>query len=142
MDCETCKNKFSDYFSSDLPAEKAHLVKAHLDQCADCQKAYSIYVLTEQVIAKERAVPVNPFIGTRVMAGIEAMDRPVSVSLTSSLRKGLQPVFIAASIVVAIMLGISVGNAYTDSMSKTDIPTELIVLNDASMESLDLLVND
>lgn len=93
--------------------------------------------LVNQFIDEEKNVEPNPFLATRIMASVEALDRAEVGRSNLFLHKVLKPVFISISIAAAAFFGVLTGGAYTVDAPHGQVPVELSYLNDAQMESVD-----
>ena len=139
MNCQTCQTNLERYLQGNMPED----IKTHIEACETCKSAYSVMQLTEKLVHEESTIQSNPFLATRIMAKIESLDekalkyedKPVLVRL-------LQPVLVAASITLAITIGILAGNSLNQTSSYSEIPMELVYLNDAASESLSFFVNN
>ena len=58
MDCLTAKNHLSGYYDGELAVDAAALVRAHIDECADCRKELAAFERTGTLVAAAE-VPVS-----------------------------------------------------------------------------------
>jgi predicted anti-sigma-YlaC factor YlaD len=143
MHCNTCKENLEAYMNGRLPDDMMRSMKAHLNECADCKVVYTALLLSEKMIKEESLKKPNPFLATRVMAKIEALERITSGTEKAGVFSRIwQPVFITISLALAIFIGIIAGNLYRTARRPGQIPEELVYLNDAAMESLSVLMNE
>lgn len=143
MNCELCKKELEAYLEGRLPEGIRVQVKAHLDSCQDCTAVYQLESLASRVISEEMAVESNPFLATRVMAEIEAIEqRQINSIHIPVYRKVLKPAIVIISVAAAIFIGVLVGNVYQPVSDSNKIPVELTYMNDAALESVDLLSNN
>ncbi len=98
--------------------------------------------LVDRIIDEERNVQPNPFLATRIMASVEALDRVEVGRPNVFLHKVLKPVFISISIAAAAFFGVITGGAYQVDAPHGQVPVELSYLNDAKMESVDFYANN
>ncbi len=140
MNCLTCQQKIEEFQSGTLPDDLKKSIRIHLDECEDCKLAYAALVLTEKVITDEKIIDVNPFLATRVMAEIEqsGMD-DAEYSVWTVFKRSFQPALGIATIVIALFLGVVIGNNFSSAYSKNTVPEEAIFMNDAAIESIGLL---
>ena len=141
MKCSSCQKKLELYISGNLPEDVKKDVKTHLSDCAECSKIYTALMITDKMIAQEKEIKSNPFMATRVMAHIERKQE-IKTANNFGLIKILQPAFLTASIVLALFVGIYAGNSYQTTTAQNRIPEELLLMDDASMESLSFMVTE
>ena len=143
MKCNTCKENLEAYLTGGLPEDMMRSMKAHLEECADCRASYAMLLVSEKVIREESRMEPNPFLSTRVMARIEALEESVrGIEKASVFSRIWQPVFVTVSLALAIFIGVTVGNFYRPAQSAEQLPEELVYMNDAAMESLSVLMNE
>jgi hypothetical protein len=143
MNCSVCQKNLKDYLAGSLPEDMQSQMHRHIQECADCQMAYSVQLLTEKVIATEVSEQSDPFLATRVMAKIETLGKESHVDPDFSVFKRiLQPAIVVTSLAAAIVVGIFVGNLYSRAMHSNAVPEELVLLDDTSIESLNLIITE
>lgn len=143
MNCSTCQENMSGYLSEKLSEDLMNSVQKHLEVCYACNAVYSAQMLTDKVIESEVSVQSNPFLSTRIMAEIDKQSMEVKRNVFSNVfQKMLQPALITLSLAAAVIIGIVVGQIYLSSDVNRSIPEELVYLDDASIESLSLLVTE
>lgn len=137
MNCNLCKQELDAYREGRLPEGIRTQVENHLGNCNTCNDIYKMELLANRIMSDERETQADPFLATRVMTKIEALEKlPVPV-----YKKVLRPALISVSLAAAMFMGILVGNVY-QPISKTEkLPVELSYANDAALESVDLLSN-
>lgn len=141
MNCNECQTKITNYPEEKSSPETLRSIKLHLESCADCRAFYAASGWVDAFVANEKRVNVNPFMATRVMAQIEKQK---AVKAHSVFIRSLKPqsLLVAASIVLALFLGVSAGSFYQPATLADQVPEELLYLNDAKMESLTYLMNE
>ena len=140
MNCKSCQQQLAAYIAGQVPDDVKEEVLTHLNHCNDCKQLYVINGITEKTIEEERAVKPNPFMASRIMAQLDSKHS--NRIMRHNIQRVLKPVAIAASIIVAITVGIAVGNSYSKVAYTADIPQELIYLDDASMEAIPFLISE
>jgi len=65
----------------ELPEDIRIQVENHLGICRDCAESYRLNKLAFNVILEEKEIESNPFLVTRIMAGIEELDLKYKSSL-------------------------------------------------------------
>jgi len=142
MNCSSCQNQLMEYISGKLSEQDSQSLRTHLESCSDCFAKYASMLLTEKTIASDKQSSSNPFLATRVMAEIEKSSLPEYKYSMGKLKALWQFTSVAASILIAITFGVLAGNQISPNQNSNEIPEELAYLNDASMESLNLFVNE
>jgi predicted anti-sigma-YlaC factor YlaD len=141
MNCKLCKKELESYREGRLPEGSRAQVKAHLEDCEDCAESYQMMMLADKVMAEEKSVQSNPFLATRVMAGIEAIEQRQTDRIPL-YRKVIKPALVTISLTIAILIGVLVGNVYQSTSQQGNIPVELTYMDDAALESVNLLSNN
>ena len=139
MNCQLCQRELDAYHEGQLPDGIRIQVESHLASCLDCSKSYQLFTLANKVMDTEKRVISNPFLVTRIMAGIEETDsKSERFKRIPAYYKVLRPVFISVSLAVAVFIGVLVGSTYLPTESAHRLPVELSYMNDAALESVDL----
>jgi hypothetical protein len=113
-------------------------VEAHLGECCKCAESYKLQTLAYRVINEEKELISNPFLLTRIMAQIENIETP-GYETVPTYNRILRPAIIAISLAAAIFFGIIMGNIYKSAVRGEAIPVELALINDATIEAVDIL---
>jgi hypothetical protein len=104
---------------------------------------YAALLITNRMMNQEKEIKSNPYLATRVMTQIESEEEITSTIESLGLIRILHPVFLTASIVLALFIGIYAGNNYqTKTTAQNMVPEEFLLMDDASMESLNLILSD
>lgn len=138
MNCSLCKENLEAYREQRLPVSIRTQVENHLQNCSGCKAIYQMEVLAYKVVEEEKETQPNPFLATRVMVGIEALEMPASTRVPV-YRKIIKPALISLSLSAAVTLGVLVGSLYQPGSDHEKVPVELSYVNDALLESVDLL---
>lgn len=143
MNCEWCQQHLPGYLGGSLPGETAIEVEKHLGDCRECMDQYRLLVLSARVMEEERNTVMNPFLSTRVMAGINAWEKiKEGTRPAPSPVRLLKPLVIGLSVAAAIFAGILMGNMYKPLPSAKSVPVEMAYMDDALIESTSLFAND
>lgn len=128
------------YRDGKLPRDMMTLVESHLKACETCSGIYRLQLLADKVIDQEKELQSDPFLATRVMVGIENLEgsgyKPANV-----FTRVLKPVLVTASVAAAIFFGIMLGDLSRPAISRMPIPVELTLIDDAALESVNVLAN-
>jgi len=138
MNCQLCQKESDAYREGKLPHDLRTQIEAHLEVCEKCQESYNLQILADKVINYEKDLLPNPFISTRIMSSIENLESP-GYSRISLLGRVLKPALITVSLAAAIFYGILIGNIYQPYGSSRQIPVELSLIDDAAIESVNIL---
>ena len=139
MNCHLCQKELDAYYGGCLTEQSRIQVKTHLESCPDCLESYQLLVLANKVMETEKQEQSNPFLVTRIMAGIEEMEAKSSSTLQiPAYQKIFKPVLISISLAASIFFGVVLGSTYLSTESYQRIPVELSYMNDATLESVDL----
>jgi predicted anti-sigma-YlaC factor YlaD len=139
MNCQLCLKESDAYLQGELPEDIRIQVENHLGICRDCAESYRLSNLAYNVILEEKGIESNPFLVTRIMAGIEELDQKHEISLPIPVYQNLfRSALIGTSVAAAILTGILVGNIYKPVLSENKLPIEMVYLDDAALEPVDL----
>lgn len=142
MNCNLCKHELEAYHEGRLPEGIRVQIQEHLDECSGCATVYQLEVLANRVIDEEKSVQPNPFLATRIMAQIEAQKQSrSSTELIPLYRRALKPALVTLSLAAAVLAGVLTGSIYKPA-SQQKVPVELTYINDAALESVELLSNN
>lgn len=134
MDCRYCKDRMDDYMEGKLQKNDEAAFHAHLHTCHECLELYRLQELTEKIIMNERNIVPDYYLTGKIMSKIEGIeDEPDSL-----LVRILKPAFATISVAAAIMAGVLIGNL-PEETADYSVPVELILMNDADMESVNVL---
>jgi len=138
MNCQLCQKNLEGYQEGRLPSDTMIQVESHLETCDSCKRIYNIQLLANRVMNSEKETVVNSFLATRVMAGIETLENAGYEKESSNVRI-LRPALITISLAAAVFFGIVLGNLSRPAGNSNQIPVELALINDVSLESVDIL---
>ena len=138
MNCQLCGELSEAYAEDKLSCLIKDQVEAHLSECVYCRDVYRLQALAGKVMEREKETSSDPFLATRVMAMIENTE--VNHHIHDPLfRRVLRPVLITAVLSAAVFYGITIGNMFHRVADRQAIPVELALIDDGSIELLDLL---
>ena len=141
MNCQLCQKVSDSYHEGKLSDDMKIQVDAHLKICKDCREQYNIEILAYRIIGEEKEVEFNPFLATRIMAQIENLESE-RTKTGPLLEKILRPVLITGFLSIALFSGVVIGNLYNSNNYGESIPEELALINDVTLESVNLLLNE
>ena len=139
MNCQLCQKESDAYREGTLPDGIRVQVENHLGDCVVCAESFRLVSLSDKVMGEEKRLQSNPFLVTRIMAGIEEMElNRARRERNPVYQKVLKPVLISVSIAAAIFIGVVAGSTYIPTQPGNILPVEMAYMNDASLESVDL----
>ena len=139
MNCQLCQKELDAYLGGKIPGGTRIQVEEHLGTCSECAESYRLVKLAADVINEEKDLKSNPFLVTKIMAGIEAAEQKHESHIAIPIYQNLfKSALITGSIAAAMVIGILVGNIYKPAPMEKNLPAELAYLNDAALESVDL----
>lgn len=138
MNCELCHKEFDAWQKDRLTPAMRDQVESHLKTCRECNEFYKVQILTDRVIAGEKELQVNPYLSARVMAEIENRQVEDKVFFPRILR----PVLITMSMAAAVFLGVMMGSIPQRNLNGNELPLELALIDDAGLESIEILLNE
>ncbi len=141
MDCQLCQKELDAYCEGKLPRDMRVQVDVHLKVCKECSESYRLQILADNVINREKELLSNQFLSTRVMAQIENIENQSSKTIPAYGRV-LRMAVISISLAAAIFLGVMMGKIYNPAYREKGIPVELALMDDATIESLNMLSNE
>lgn len=141
MNCQLCQKEMDAYHEDRLPRDTRTKVDAHLETCKECAEIFRVQTLADRVINQEKGLLSNPFLSTRIMTRIENLETP-EYNTIPILQRVLRPAIITASLAIAIFFGVMMGNIYQPAGSTRAIPIELALIDDAAIESVNILLNE
>jgi anti-sigma factor RsiW len=141
MNCQLCQNESDAYREGRLSPDIKNQVEAHLKECKKCAESYKHQEFADRIINHEKELHSDPFLATRIMKRIEDLDNPDYITIPV-IRRVLKPVLITAALAAAILYGIIIGSIYKPARSHESIPLELALIDDAAIESVNILSNE
>jgi hypothetical protein len=138
MNCELCHKEFDAWHKDLLTPAMRDQVETHLKECSECNEFYKVQILTDRVIAREKGLQINPYLSTRVMAEIGKSQAENKVFFPGILK----PVLITVSMAAAVFLGVMMGSIPQRNLNGNELPLELSLIDDAGLESIDVLLNE
>jgi predicted anti-sigma-YlaC factor YlaD len=140
MNCQLCQKELDAYREGRLSGDMRTQVEAHLKLCAECAESYRIESLADSIINQEKAIDPANYLTSRIMARIENPEE-TGYRIISPLRRILKPALIITSMAAAIFAGVLIGNIYNPSDRDISRPVELALIDDAAIESVNILSN-
>ncbi len=137
MNCSSCKKILDDYISGHLAGDVNQDVKTHLKGCKSCHSEFMALRVMNTSIVLEKSKTPDSFITANIMKQIRQRN---NVQVLDHEKRTIRPVWqniaVAASISIAIVLGILAGNSISSNRNTVNTPEELVYLNDGEMEAI------
>lgn len=137
MDCRKCKREIDSFQDGKLPSALRTQIINHLEECKSCAVEYRVQDLIDKVIGREKDIIPDPYLATRISAHIQGLNEHEK-SPGFFVRRILKPALVTISMAAAIFIGIILGNLSGPAESTMVIPEEFALINDASLENIDL----
>jgi hypothetical protein len=141
MNCQLCQKESDKYREGKLSDDLRTKVESHLQQCNECAESYRIQSIAESIIYQEKAINPDINLTARIMARIENLE-DTGYKISKPFIRVLQPALIVASMAAAIFIGVLIGNIYKPAGTVISRPVELSLIDDATIESVDILSNE
>lgn len=141
MNCQLCRKEIDAYQEGKLPSDMMTQVESHLKTCATCTEVLRLQAIADRVMNHEKEMQSDPFLSTRVMALINNNEEQEYKTRTIYTRL-LKPVLVTVSMAAAIFSGVLMGNLSYPGSNREPIPVELALIDDATIESLNILINE
>jgi predicted anti-sigma-YlaC factor YlaD len=141
MNCQSCQKESDKYREGKLSDDLRIQVESHLKLCSDCAESFRIQAMADNIINNERAIEPENDLTARIMERIERLEVN-DYKITNSFMRVLQPALIITSIAATIFIGVLIGNIYKPAGTVISRPVELSLIDDATIESIDILSNE
>jgi predicted anti-sigma-YlaC factor YlaD len=141
MNCQSCQKESDKYREGKLSDDLRIQVESHLKLCSDCAESFRIQAMADNIINNERAIEPENDLTARIMERIERLEVN-DYKITNSFMIVLQPALIITSIAATIFIGVLIGNIYKPAGTVISRPVELSLIDDATIESIDILSNE
>jgi hypothetical protein len=140
MNCQLCQKELDAYRGGRLSDDMKTQVEAHLKLCAECAESNEIQLLTDSIINLEKVISPDNYLTSRIMTRIENHE-VTGYRNISPLIRIVKPALIMTSMAAAIFAGVLIGNIYKPPVRDISRPVELVLIDDAAIESVDILSN-
>jgi len=141
MNCQLCQKELDAWRDGKLQGDMKIQVESHVKACETCSGIFRLQLLADKVIDREKEIQADPFRITRIMAGIDNLKSSGYEPANPFIRV-LKPVLVTVSMAAAIFFGIMLGNLSEPVTDRDAIPVELALIDDASIESVNILLNE
>jgi predicted anti-sigma-YlaC factor YlaD len=141
MNCHVCQEESDNYREGKLSGDLRIHVERHLQQCTECATIYKMESLADSIIVQEKAITPAADLTIRIMAELESLDTSSKKRYLPVMRV-LKPALITTLMAAAIFFGVMIGNINKPAATFNSKPVELSLIDDAAMESIDILSNE
>lgn len=131
MNCSFCRERLDQYSRGKLGNEDKLSFESHLHACQECRKLLNVLILADRIIDEEKKVIPDVYLSARIMAKIGNLEKE-NVPL---LIRFFTPALATISVAAAITAGVLIGN-FRSGTADNAMPIELVLMNDAEMESV------
>jgi hypothetical protein len=138
MKCKNINKDLIFFAEGSLAGTRKEEISKHLSECEICRDFTRELDLALKIIEKEKEIPVNPFLYSRISAKIRSNKEEANIFVTTAV-KLLRPVFITLLILSGIFSGFKLGNYYSKKYYYSDSQTQTVkyYLNDFQHESVE-----
>lgn len=119
MDCSFIRRNLFSYQEQQLSGKDKEEFEAHLHSCAECSQIVSGFKSVTSFIELRKADEPNPFAGTRIMQRLESEMADARKKASPFYLRILQPLSIAAFLVIAVIIGFSIVKQSDPGISAT-----------------------
>lgn len=141
MNCQSCQKESDKYREVKLSDDLRIQVESHLKLCSDCAESFRIQATADSIINHEKTIEAEKDLTARIMRRIEILEATDNI-ITNPFLRVLQPALIITSIAATIFLGVLIGNIYKPAGTFISRPVEFLLIDDAAIESIDILSNE
>ena len=138
MNCADCHKKANNFIEKNISVDVQKQVEEHLQNCKPCALIYNKLQVVLDFIEKEKALKLNPFLTSRIMATIENSE--IKTAKSPVFAYASQSLLIAASVAIALFIGVAAGNLYQTKPAQQVQQEEVAQFNDATLESMNLFL--
>lgn len=119
MDCSFIRRNLFSYQEHQLSDEDSKEFEAHLLSCSECSRIVSEFKSVTSVIELRKTEEPNPFAGTRIIQKLESEMESNKEKREPVFIRILQPLAVAALLVIAVIIGFSIVKQREPGISAT-----------------------
>jgi predicted anti-sigma-YlaC factor YlaD len=134
MDCSECREMIDDYLEGKFGKADEASFEVHLHTCPECRELVRMQELADKIITAEKESIPDFYLTEKIMSGIRSFETEPDPLLVRILKPALLTISVAAAIGAGILIG-NISRAAADTM----VPVELALMNDAELESVNIL---
>lgn len=125
MDCNKIKKNIKAYTEGTLHKDLLLEIDSHIGKCESCSRLYNNIKSTLDLLKPTEEIQEQKFYYTRLKQRmVNEIDNSENTIRLLSSRKILQPLLYAASIIMAVFIGIQIGSYTSSPEQYTDLTTE------------------
>ena len=139
MNCNSVQNNFIFYFFNELEQSESEKLTEHLNECKYCNIQYQNIKQSLEIIKDEKEIKLNNDFFEKIQTKIQDNKSEQIFSLNFTF---FQKISIAASIVLAISIGILSSNYFIKKENYNPVTSEneLLYVNDFQLENVEILL--
>lgn len=147
MECEELKKNLFGIVEGSLPSSAMAEIGDHLDSCSECSRVLAGFRQTIGMIEEDISAEPDPFTGTRILQRLESAYSPEHHARKRSFYNILQPAVLSLSLILAVLIGFSIGKKGISSIPPTSAEQEIesvradLFINDMTDEDKILILN-
>ncbi len=143
MKCKQIHNKFDRYADGTLRDKEREQVQDHLTGCQSCRTLYDEFLSTMELTGKRKELEPNPFLYTRIKEKLREAEKERNIHpVFATFKRSVHPVLVSLLLVLAVIGGIELGNAYSYRGQKRIVveKSTAYYLNDMQQERLEMTI--
>jgi len=118
MKCSEVQKEMIFYIEKELKKTSALAIERHLNKCKKCNFIFSEMNKTYSILNDVEQLNPNPFFYTRLSEKmIEIDNKENKIIFRPSFIKILQPIVVSFVLIVSVVLGIVIGNEFSQNSS-------------------------
>ncbi len=134
MKCNSVHKQMMAYLDGSADDDSRDRIEAHLKDCSHCSEFLKVLKRSLDQIDEEKLVKPDPYMFTRIMAGLEKPQPAIS---TSKLQVAFQAIAFIAIIAIGIYSGIITGKNFSDNKAvSVDYQNEIYYLDELQHENM------
>jgi anti-sigma factor RsiW len=126
MNCNTTRKQLLLLAEGSLSKAEASAANSHLNACTPCRSLYREISATLATVPAAKSIEVDPWFAEKVVQQLTRLteEKPVENIKTVPLWYYLRMIPVAASLALAIWIGVLTGTELSNQFSKETHPTE------------------
>ena len=144
MKCKEVHKLIGPFLNGSMDVKKSGLFRSHLSECRSCEKLVGELSATLSILDEQKRILPDPFMHTRIWQEIENRQK---TNVLFSIRRIVQPIMVAAILIIGIYIGIGLGNSYVseaEEIASVDNRTlvDEFLFNEMDYETIEIFLID
>jgi predicted anti-sigma-YlaC factor YlaD len=134
MECKSIYSQLTGYLDGETDRDLQNKIEMHLKECKQCAEFLIRLKKAYNLVEKEKEVQPDPYMFTRIMAGIEDPNPAIP---EKKVKIAFQAIAYAAIIVIGIYSGVLAGKNFSGKSSvSADYQDEIYYLDELQHEKM------